>query len=204
MENARTENTRRLLRLTQRIRVPAGFVALPAMLILARPTPSSLLAGGAVALLGLAMRAWASGYLRKNETLTTDGPYSYTRNPLYLGTLFLGLGAAICAGSPWVVALFGALYVLIYVPVMVAEVDTMIAMFPGEYGDYSRRVPLLVPRPGSSYHRSTEQRSGPNRSASTGFNLALYRRNREYRAALGFATVTVLLVVKMVVLGLSR
>jgi protein-S-isoprenylcysteine O-methyltransferase Ste14 len=198
---ARTETTKSFLRLTQRIRVPAGFFVLPAMLVFAHPTRSSLLLGVAIAALGLALRAWASGYLRKNERLTTSGPYSFTRNPLYLGTLILGTGAAICTGSIWLVVLFAALYSTIYLPVIIAEVDTMRGMFPVDYDDYSRRVPLLLPRIGTPY-RAPDLQSRPNAGAEAGrFDISLYLRNREYRAALGFAAITALMLLKMLLLG---
>src|SRR6266542_2512731 len=90
-------------KLAQRIRVPAGFVLAPLLLISARPTLASLMAGAFVALIGLAIRAWASGHLKKNQELTTSGPYAHTRNPLYLGTFLLGTGVAVGGGAPWFV-----------------------------------------------------------------------------------------------------
>src|SRR5947209_15369662 len=76
----------------QRWRVPLGFACAGLFLLLAKPMPLTLAAGGAVALAGLALRAWASGHIRKNARLAVSGPYAYTRNPLYLGSLVLGLG----------------------------------------------------------------------------------------------------------------
>jgi protein-S-isoprenylcysteine O-methyltransferase Ste14 len=192
----RTETTKQFLRLMQRIRVPMGSVVVPAMFILAGPSYVSLLAGAPVAVAGLCIRAWASGYLKKNETLATAGPYSYTRNPLYLGTLILGLGASVCTGSIWLVGLFVILYCAVYLPVMMAEADTMRAIFPEQYEQYSRHVALLIPR-------SLFPFRGPNKTISpdrverrTGFDLALYVRNREYRAALGLAVIVALLALK--------
>jgi hypothetical protein len=52
-----------------------------------------------VALPGILLRALASGYVKKNEELTTSGPYAYTRNPLYLGSLIMAVGFAIAARS---------------------------------------------------------------------------------------------------------
>ncbi len=173
----------------QRIRVPAGFVLAPLLFISARPTPGSLAAGAFIALIGLAIRAWASGYLKKNEELTTTGPYAHTRNPLYLGTFLLGLGVAVGGGALWFVALFAAFYLAVYVPVMFAEAETMRALFAAEYEEYSEHVPLFVPR-------LTPYRAHGYDSDSE-FELSLYLRHREYRAALGFVAVYALLAVKI-------
>jgi hypothetical protein len=97
--------------------------------------------------------------------------------------------------------LFAALYSTIYLPVIIAEVDTMRAMFPVDYDDYSRRVPLLLPRIGTPY-RAPDLQSRPNAGAEAGrFDISLYLRNREYRAALGFAAITALMLLKMLLLG---
>ena len=189
--------------LAQRIRVPAGFVLAPLLFISARPTASSLAAGAFVAIIGLAIRAWASGHLKKNQELTTSGPYAHTRNPLYLGTFLLGTGVAVGGGAPWFVALFAALYLLIYVPVMFAEAETMRDLFAEEYEQFSRHVPLFVPRftpyraasmnsEGAISHRS--QLASQRR-----FDLSLYLRHREYRAALGFVVAYALLAAKLAI-----
>lgn len=187
--------------LAQRIRVPAGFVLAPLLFISARPTLASLAAGAFVAVIGLAIRAWASGHLKKNQELTTSGPYAHTRNPLYLGTFLLGLGVAAGGGAPWFVGLFGALYLIIYVPVMFAEAETIRELFPAEYEHYSKHVPLFVPRftpysapvffpDGSMRERS---RAGLRRQ----FDVSLYLGHREYRAALGFIAAYSLLAAKL-------
>src|SRR3989442_14695307 len=99
----------------QRWRVPLGFACAALFFLLAQPQPLTLLVGAVVALPGLALRAWAVGYLRKNEALATDGPYAYTRTPLYLGRFLIGLGFTIAAGMLILVAVVGALLLGIYV-----------------------------------------------------------------------------------------
>src|SRR5437588_11900332 len=95
----------------QRWRVPLGFACAGLFLLLAKPMPLTLAAGGAVALAGLALRAWASGHIRKNARLAVSGPYAYTRNPLYLGSFILGLGFTIAASSSlWLLVALGALF----------------------------------------------------------------------------------------------
>jgi protein-S-isoprenylcysteine O-methyltransferase Ste14 len=173
----------------QRWRVPLGFVCAALFLVLARPRPLTLVIGAAVALPGLLLRAWASGYLRKNDALATAGPYAYTRNPLYLGSFLIGLGATIAAGK-WILGvLFLVLFAGIYVPVMSVESKTLAELFGETYRRYSTSVPIFFPR-FSPYVADA--------SSVTRFDLKLYRRYREYRAALGLLIAWVLLAMKAV------
>ena len=171
----------------QRWRVPLGFACGAIFIFLARPTPRALLAGGCVSLLGLAIRAWAAGHIRKNDRLATSGPYAHTRNPLYFGSFLLGLGFTIAAGR-WVLALlFAALFLGIYFPVMRVEASHMAELFGPEYHAYKRAVPLFLPR-------FTKFRQGGSTVAR--FDANLYLRYREYRAALGLLVAWGLLLIK--------
>lgn len=182
---------KRLRGIAQRFRVTTGFALAPLLLIAARPNRSSLIVGALIALIGLTIRAWASGYLKKNQELTISGPYAHTRNPLYFGTFILGAGVAIGSGSWWFTLVFIALYLLIYVPVMSAEADTMRQMFPEDFATYSLEVPLFLPRL-TPYTNQEETRSDEK-----SFDLSLYLRYREYRAAIGCAVVFLLMIAKM-------
>ena len=72
----------------------------------ASPTSPSILWGLALGLIGLLIRAWAAGTIQKEEQLTTTGPYAYTRNPLYIGSLLLGVGITLGGGHPtWAISL---------------------------------------------------------------------------------------------------
>jgi protein-S-isoprenylcysteine O-methyltransferase Ste14 len=190
--------------IAQRIRVPAGFVLAPLLFISARPTPGSLIGGGVVAVIGLAIRAWASGYLKKNEELTVTGPYAHTRNPLYLGTFLLGTGVAMSAGTLWFTILFICLYLFIYLPVMFAEAQTLGELFPNQYEDYSKRVPLFYLR-ATPYRTSRWQEmlgsAGDPVESGRRFDASLYLRHREYRAAFGLLAVYALLAAKLVLLS---
>jgi protein-S-isoprenylcysteine O-methyltransferase Ste14 len=106
-----------------RLRVPCGFLLVAAFAWFSRPDARSLVYGLPVSLMGLAVRAWAAGHLAKDRTLASSGPYAYTRNPLYLGTLFL----------------------CIYLPVIQLEEQHLRSLFPG-YAAYAARVPALLPR----------------------------------------------------------
>ena len=174
-------------RITQRIRVPLGFIFFIFYIIFSKPTWRSLVFGGIIAIIGIAIRAWASGHLRKNESLATGGPYAYTRNPLYLGTTLIGVGFSICGGNIWLVVGAIAFFLFIYVPVMLTERSVIEKLFPAEYPEYSASVPMFLPRL-TPYRAKHPQQP---------FDRKLYLRYREYRAALGFLGAMALLIVKI-------
>ena len=74
----------------RKIRLRLVWLLIIPFLWFARPTPVSLLLGSGLSVLGLFIRAWAAGFIRKDQQLATSGPYGYTRNPLYLGSFLLG------------------------------------------------------------------------------------------------------------------
>ena len=176
----------------QRWRVPLGFVCAGVFLLLAAPRPATLLVGGVIALLGLAIRAWSSGHIRKNDALAVSGPYAHTRNPLYFGSLLIGLGFTVAASGRWWLlpllgGVFAALFFGIYLTVMRVEAATLAQLFGEDYERYARHVPLLVPRL-SPYDGG--------RGSRLKFDARLYMRYREYRAALGLLAAWALLALK--------
>ena len=156
-----------------RLRVPAGFVMVAAFAYFARPDSASLAVGLPLSACGLALRAWAAGHLAKNQRLAVSGPYSFTRNPLYLGTLITALGLAVAASSVGLALLFLGLFALVYLPAIELEEQHLSAILPG-YAAFAERVPLLVPR--------WPRQFGPDH-----FSYAQYRKNREYEALFGWA-----------------
>lgn len=173
-------------RVARRIRVPLGFVFAILYFWLARPTWRSLALGAVLIVPGLLVRALASGHVRKNEALATSGPYAYTRNPLYLGSLLMGIGFAMAARSWWVAVALVAMFFAIYVPVIRSEEAFLRERFP-EFDGYAKRVPRMLPRITPAFR---------DHSAG-GFSMQLYRKHREYNALLGSAALVAALVVKM-------
>jgi hypothetical protein len=137
---------------------------------------------------GLVIRALASGHVRKNESLATSGPYAHTRNPLYLGSLLMGLGFAAAARSWWVGAALVVMFFAVYLPVIRAEEAFLRRTFP-EFGEYARRVPRMFPR--LTAHATDES------EASAEFSWDLYLKHREYNALLGALAMLAALIVKM-------
>ena len=68
--------------------------------------------------------------MQKDKQLTTSGPYAYTRNPLYLGSLMLAAGFAIAARSWWIVAIMLLMFAVIYIPVIAGEERYLRQTFP--------------------------------------------------------------------------
>jgi len=171
-------------RVARRIRVPLGFIFTVVYLWLARPTKASLITGAIVLLPGLVLRGLASGHVQKDKQLTTSGPYAYTRNPLYLGSLMLAAGFAIAARSWWIVALMLAMFAVIYIPVIAGEERYLRQTFP-DYDDYARHVPRMMPR------------LTPYGSQPSAYSSARYWKHREYQASIGCLAVLAVLVVKL-------
>lgn len=155
--------------------MPAGFIFAALFFVFAKPTFVSLVIGSGVAIVGLAIRAWAAGHIRKAEQLAVSGPYAHTRNPLYIGSLLMAVGFTLAGGVWWLVLLSIVLFIGIYFPVIRVERDDMRRIFGAAYDDYAVNVPLIVPRP-TPWHRSDNK-----------FDIGLYFKYREYRAAIGVA-----------------
>ena len=112
-----------------RLRVPSGFLIVLVFGWFSSPTALSLEIGLPISLVGLALRAWAAGCLAKNQELAIAGPYAYTRNPLYLGTLVVAAGLSIAARSPGLGILFAAVFVFVYLPVIQNESEHLHHLF---------------------------------------------------------------------------
>ena len=169
--------------LARRIRIPAGFAFAVLYLWLAHPTVRSIIAGGAVAGIGLAIRAWASGHVSKAAEITQSGPYAYTRNPLYLGSIVIGAGFALASLSLWIAFGMLVLFLAVYVPVIRWEEAWLRAHLDG-FDGYAARVPRLLPRLSPA-------------GVPGAFSRERYLKHREYNALLGAAAMLVALVIKL-------
>jgi protein-S-isoprenylcysteine O-methyltransferase Ste14 len=177
-------------RIARRIRVPLGFVFAVLYFWLARPTWRFIAFGAILIVPGLLIRALASGHVRKNEALATSGPYAYTRNPLYLGSLLMGIGFAVAARSWWVGVALVVMFLAIYLPVIRGEEAFLREKFP-EFEEYARRVPRMFPR--ITAHAGANETGGKS-------SLDLYLKHREYNALLGVLAMVAALVVKMLLI----
>jgi protein-S-isoprenylcysteine O-methyltransferase Ste14 len=175
--------------IAKKLRLPLGFTLGIAYLIWARPNPLTLVVGGAIALVGVLIRAWASGHISKNKRLAVSGPYAHTRNPLYFGSFMIGAGFAIAA-HPALLLVVIAFWALVYAPTIEREKANIRGRFPEAYDRYSANVPAFVPR-------VTPWRGGE--SADEGFDFDLYMKHGEWKAG-----ITYLLVMGWLALRVTR
>jgi len=174
-------------RIARRIRVPLGFVFAAVFLWLARPSWHSLLWSLLLVGPGVWLRAFASGYVRKNAELTTTGPYAYTRNPLYLGSMMIAFGFAAAAGSWVILVALAVLFAAIYLPTIQSEEAYLRGHFAG-FDAYAARVPRLLPR----------LTPAPTDAEHGRFSAALYRQHREYNCGMGSVAIYTALLVRLV------
>ena len=174
-------------RIAKRIRVPLGFAF--AIFFLWRARPNLLFIGLSLLLVipGVCLRAYASGYVKKNAELTVTGPYAYTRNPLYLGSMLIAFGFALASRSIWIAVALAALFAIIYVPVIQGEEQFLRSTFP-DFDAYAKRVPRLLPR-----LRPETRQSGE----SGAFSAALYQKHREYNALIGAVAIYAALLLRL-------
>ena len=149
-----------------RFRVTLGFAFAALAFWLARPTPSSLVVGFAIALGGEALRIWAAGHLEKGREVTRSGPYRFVRHPLYLGSSMMALGFVLAARSVPVAVVTAVYLGTTVVAAMRTEEASLDARFAGEYAAYR------------------EGRAAPS---DRPFSLARVVANREPRTLLGLA-----------------
>ena len=163
-----------------RYRVPAGWLLGVIVLVLARPTPSSILLGLPLGFVGEAIRIWASGHIEKTKTLATGGPYAHARHPLYVGSVLLALGVAVSSASVWVVLAVAAYFLAFFPSVMREESDFLAKKFPDEFAAWSAEVPAFWPR------------LTPGGSRSSRFEWGRVSLNREWRTALALLAISAL------------
>ncbi len=174
-----------VIRTLARLRVPLGFLFAVLVIVLAKPTGSTLAIGGAIALAGEALRIWAAGHLNKSREVTQSGPYQYFAHPLYVGSSVMGIGLALASGSMWVVVLI----VLYLGSTITAAVRSEEAFLRQKFGDQYDR------------YRRGEVGSTDAAAATRRFSVAQAKANHEYRAMLGMVLAVVLLSLKAAYTG---
>jgi protein-S-isoprenylcysteine O-methyltransferase Ste14 len=157
----------------------------------ARPQMKWLLGGVGVAILGLLLRGYAAGHLRKHKQLAVSGPYAFTRNPLYLGSVLLAAGFSVASHS-WVSTVLLAAYLAIFYPVVIRrEQAELQSLYGAAFVEYAAQVPAFWPR------------ISPAMASTERFSWPLYRKNREYEAAIGLAVAMAILWILMLWRGIQ-
>jgi len=166
-----------------------GFVVAAVFLVFARPSGASLAWSLLLVLPGLWLRGYAAGYVKKNAELTRTGPYAYTRNPLYLGSMGIAFGFAVASGIWWLGLLVAVMFTVIYVPTILSEETYLRETFQG-FAEYARRVPRLLPRLTAARFEGADAGAGR-------FDAERYRHHREYNAGMGAAAIYAALALRM-------
>jgi protein-S-isoprenylcysteine O-methyltransferase Ste14 len=162
-----------------------GYPVALAAFWFARPQITWLLCGAGIAILGLLLRGYAAGHLRKHKQLAISGPYAFTRNPLYLGSVFLAAGFSVASHS-WTSTFLLAAYLAIFYPVVIRrEQSELKTLYGAAFVEYASHVPAFWPR------------LSPAMASTERFSWPLYRQNREYEAAIGLAVAMAILWVLM-------
>jgi len=177
-------------KIARRIRVPLGFVFAAVFLWLAQPTVKTMLLSLLLVVPGVWLRAYAAGYVRKNRELTLTGPYAYTRNPLYLGSMMIAFGFAVAAASWIILVALAVLFAVIYIPTIQGEEGYLREHFAG-FDEYAAKVPRLLPRLTPASFPANENASGGR------FSAEQWRHHREYNALMGAGAIYLALAVRL-------
>ncbi len=110
-----------------------------------------------LALGGLALRAATIGYAPRAtsgrgtggpraESLTTSGPYSVVRHPLYLGNYLMWLGVGLFTRAWWAPLFVTLVFWLYYERIMFAEEEFLRRRFGEVYRSWAAVTPAFIPR----------------------------------------------------------
>jgi protein-S-isoprenylcysteine O-methyltransferase Ste14 len=166
-------------------RIPLGFLAAAWFIWKAHPTPASIIAGGIVMLFGELIRFISAGTLKKYREVARTGIYAYTRNPLYIGSFFLGAGACVMGRDILFSILYVVAFITVYSRVIAREEKFLISRYGAEYEQYLAEVPRIIPRTiqlAPLFHQT---------SAAHAFN------NKEGKTLLGVAGIIAVMIVKV-------
>jgi protein-S-isoprenylcysteine O-methyltransferase Ste14 len=114
-----------------------------------------IVAGALLVFLGAGLRTWAAAYLRTavvhdtaqhSEALVADGPFRYTRNPLYLANLPMAAGIGVLASCSGFIFLVLANWIFVY-RLIFREEESLVKAQGESYRAYCRAVPRFWPAP---------------------------------------------------------
>ena len=104
-----------------------------------------LYAGAAVAAVGELIRMWASGHVKKNKELATNGPYAYVRHPLYVGNILILVGYSVASNMWWSFVLMAFLLWFYYPPAISYEDNKLEKIFGEQWTEWSQNIHALIP-----------------------------------------------------------
>ncbi|MBU6375316.1 MAG: isoprenylcysteine carboxylmethyltransferase family protein [Bdellovibrionales bacterium] len=170
-------------------RIIAAWIAGAFLVFSAREYPN--LPGIAVCFLGATLRYWASGFLRKDTRPAVGGPYAWVRNPLYLGTYLMALGAALSTAQWTLLIVISVVFAMIYHFIILEEEVKLEKIFGQPYLQYCQLVPRFFPRPWPAPTESLLQVNPEKDHLS--FSSTLASKNKAFEAYATFAVLMGLL-----------
>ncbi|MEN8154884.1 MAG: methyltransferase [Acidobacteriota bacterium] len=168
-----------------RYRAFVGIISLILVLLLAEPNAKSIAIGFFFIMAGTFFRAWASGFINKNEELATKGPYQLSRNPLYFGNFILGTGIALAANNLYSYIIFALYYFIFFPALMIIENKRMKEIFGEQYNKWSKNLNSFFPQ--------------IKKINFKGFNISYYVKNKEYKVIYFSLFIVIVLIFKALI-----
>lgn len=135
----------REMRYSEFFRQAIGILLMPVYSLLSDPTPAGFLVGGGIAVAGMLVRLYASGFIVKNKQLATDGAYSLVRHPLYTGNMLMIIGFTFASGQWWALIVSAVFWWFYYPPAIDYEDRKLRNIFGADWESWSKTVPAVMP-----------------------------------------------------------
>lgn len=134
--------------------------------------------------LGAILRYWASGYIRKDSHPAIGGPYAFLRNPLYLGTYFMAVGATLAVNNLILFLVTSFIYFTVYHFIVRDEEEKLLDKFGPPFLLYCQYVPRWIPRfsPNKSFLLNSVN---PDKTVLA-FSTKIAMKNKAYESILTF------------------
>jgi len=168
------------------LRMPIGFLAGILFIWRAKPTLASFIIGMLLIFFGELIRFVSSGTLKKFEGVTRNGIYAYTRNPLYIGSFILGIGACIMSRNLLFSVVFFVFFIILYRRVILQEEKYLVGRYGEDYVRYLGEVSRILPR--KLNLRCIFRETSPARAI----------KNKEGKTLLGITFVLLIMIIKII------
>lgn len=96
-------------------------------------------------LLRMSARGHKKAHSRQGDRLVETGPYVLTRNPMYLGSFFIGVGFVLIVWPWWSLPIFAVFFYMRFIVEILKEEKSLARVFPGDFTAYCQRSPRLLP-----------------------------------------------------------
>ena len=136
-------NNYAMRKLGLRLRLPLALMT--AVIIVGHSRREWFAYAVSISFLGELLQLWCFSVLEKNKELTTRGPYTLVRNPMYLARYLVILGFMLLLGKLWLAAGYTIVYYFYMVNRVGREEARLMALFPETYPLYRDWVGRFIP-----------------------------------------------------------